>query len=592
MFTPPVLLCAVLAASPTPLDSQSPDSVDLLDQARGLQRRFERRRVLELPRALTGGSRECDEIIGRLCVWDEGDDERALPSEPAEIGQARRRLLADLAALAESIPGDQWIFGQRIRYLTEAGELEDAQALATLCGLPDRWRCDAYLGFSLHLDGRTAAAARAFDRALAAMPADLAAAWTNPEPVLDGPLREWLSEQPDSAQAVARLWTLADPLFLVPGNDRWTGHLARWTYAMSSEDARNPHGMRWAEDLTEAAVRYGWSVAWEKGWPRGGEAASPVVGRDPPAAVRTFPSRDILEPSENDAVPTWTFPRGHARTAYLSPHLDSLGALDGQIGRFWRRDRVVVVAAAAPGWPESQAGFFVHEGSFVLDLRAPSDAAGAVRLAGSVPHAEWGVASLEAWDPDRRRGQRLRVGMSLRPVPPDVFALSDLVFIDAPAEENAPAEEENAPPAAEDAPAEEELAVLGMSGSGPTTLDEAIGVLRTRTEVASDEALGIAVEVYGLGYHVEPVGFRAWVEDRNPSAFRRLARRLGLAGSPEIVSVQWDEAGPDRPGPILRAFAVRLPKLDAGAYDLVVEVSAPGRLPLSRRRAFTVPASR
>lgn len=596
MFPFSVLAWTWLAASPASVGGeapaflrvQPPDSVALHREARNLQSRFERHRVRDLPRTLAGGSRECDEVIGRLCIWDEADDEWNPRPEPPTIRRARNVLLTDLAALADAIPGDHWLFGQRIRYLAEADRLEDAEALASSCGLPDRWRCAAYLGFALHLQSRTVEAARAFDRALASMPDELAAEWRDPEPVLGGRLLEWAGEQPDSAGAVARLWELADPLLLAPGNDRWTGHLARWTYAMSFGNARNPHGMRWGRDLTQAAVRYGWSVAWEKGWPSGGTAASPVVGRDPPAAARTFPSRDVLAPSEDDSVLTWTLPPGHARSAYLSPHLDSLGALDGQIGRFWRRDHVLIVAAASvPEWPDldppqrsARAGLFLIDGANgpVLDLRTTPDSTAAVRLAGGVPHTDWGFASLEVWDPDRRRAQRLRLGMSLRPVPPDLFALSDLVLL-------------NAGGAGEPTSGAGEPTSLATFAAF-ATMEEVIGTLRARPRAEGNDVLGVALEVYGLGYRAESVGFRAWVEDGNPSAFRRLARRLGLAGPAEKVSVQWHEAGPDRPGPFLRVFSVRLPGLDPGAYDVVVEVSTPGRMPLSRRRAFTVPASR
>lgn len=670
MFSPPALSWPLLAASWAPLGVQSPDSAALHDQARSLQVRFERQRVRALPRTLGGGSRECDETIGRLCVWDDGDEQDPRP-EPPEVGRDRNELLAELAVLADSIPGDHWLFGQRIRYLAEAGRLEDAESLATACGLPDRWRCDAYLGFALHLQGRVPASANAFDRALAAMPTDLRAEWTDPAPLLDGPLRDWTDDQPDSALALSRLWTLADPLYLAPGNDRWTGHLTRWTYAMSSEGARNPHGMQWADDLTEAAVRYGWSVAWEKGWPRGGEATPPVVGRDPPAAYRTFPPAALLDPSEDDAIVPWVPPRGHARSAYLAPHLDSLGVLDGQVGRFWRRGSVLIVAAAAvPEWPDAEsdppdagpdpsvpepdtsaprpdpgaqrdgasvlsdpltpipspspsaAGLFLIAAQappatrpperpsdrpadrldldldLALDLRVAPDSTGAVRLAGEVAPTAWGVASLEVWDRKRRRAQRMRVGMGLGPVPPDVFALSDLMLLEPVGEPAAdppnmplpgPAAKppntplpEPAPPDVREPPA----------GPGPTTFQEMVRSLRLGAVAAGDEALGVALEVYGLGYRPEAVGFRAWVEDRDPSALRRLARRLGLGGPAEKVALQWSEAGPDRPGPFFRAFSVRLPELEPGAWEVAVEVSVAGRSPLVRRRAFTVLDSR
>lgn len=617
-----------LAASWAPFGVQSPDSAALRDEAHSLQVRFERLRVRELPRTLGGRSRECDTTIGRLCIWDDGDDEWTPRPEPPTVGRARRELLAALADLANSIPGDHWILGQRMRYLAEAGRLEDAEALARACRAPDRWRCDAYLGFALHLQGRASSSA-AFDRALAAMPTDLRTEWTDPTPLLDRSLREWIEDQPDSARAVARLWTLADPLFVVTGNDRWTGHLARRTYAMSSEAARNPHGMQWADDLTEAAARYGWSVAWEKGWPQGGSAAVPVVGRDPPAAYRTFPPADVLRTSKDDAVVAWEPPRGHARTAYLPPYLDSLGVLAGQVGRFWRRDGVLIVAAAAvPEWPDPPlgsaapgavpvvgeqpsvagggrparrrptAGLFLAGGGpadgdgLALDLRAVPDSTGAVRVAGKVAPTAWGVASLEIWDRDRRRAQRLRAGMSLGSVPPDVFAVSDLMLLE-PLRRLSPSASASSSESVPSSTSEPVDGAGAPRASGlPTNFQEMVESLRLGTEAGGSEALGVAIEVYGLGYRSEAVGFRAWVEDPDPSALRRLARRLGLAGPAEKVAVQWTEAGPSRPGPLFRAFSLRLPGVDPGAWQVAVEVSVPGRAPLVRRRAFTVAESR
>ena len=324
--------------------SQVADSADTHDHARSLQARFERRRLRELPRSLSGGSHECDEIIGRLCVWDDGDEGWRPREEPEGIGAARNDFLAALDSLARLLPGDHWIFGQRVRYLVEARRLEDAESLALACGLPEGWRCHAYLGYVRHHAEDIRGAASAFARALEAMPSELRAEWTDPDPLLDRGLLDWLSVQADSSVAVDRLWMLADPLFLTDGNDRWTAHLSRWVYAMSSEGARNPHRLRWGDDMAEAAVRYGWPVAWERSWPRGGSQTFTVTGRDNPAAVRTFPPNEVLDFGGEDAVP-WEISDGHARSVHLPPFLDSLAPLDGQIGRFWRREGVIIAAA-------------------------------------------------------------------------------------------------------------------------------------------------------------------------------------------------------------------------------------------------------
>ena len=548
----------VRVPAPLPSPQVADDSAAIRSHARELQGRFERRRLRELPRTQGGGSHQCDDIIGRLCIWDDGDEDWTPQEEPEAIGRARAQLLASLDSLARMIPGDHWVFGQRIRYLAEAGRLGDAESLARACGLPGPWRCDAYLGFVHHRQERTGSAERAFRRTLEAMPADTRAEWTDPDPVLDRDLRDWL-RQADSTRALARLWTLADPLFLVEGNDRWTAHLSRQVYAMSSEGARSPHQLLWGDDLTEAVVRYGWPVAWERSWPRVGQTSFSVTGRDPPAAVRTFPPREVLDPDPAGAEPiAWEIEDGHSRSVHLPAYLDSLGVLEGQVGRFWRRSGVTVVGAGtAEGASPILAGLFLEQdGDIEVDVRTSTEPGGAVRLLGRAPWADWGVVSLEAWDPDARRAYRLRAAMGFRELPPDLFALSDVMLLEA--------------------------------GAEPDTFAEMVDALRGSTEVGADEALSVAFEVYGLGFRAEAVNFRAWVEKREEGFFSRAARWLRISGPKEEVSLRWEEAGPDEPRPHFRALKITLPGLDPGEYVVVVEATVAGRSPLSGRRPFTV----
>ena len=565
------LTIAFLVAVPGSAPAQAPPAVDSADahsRARALQNRFERRRVRDLPRTLGGGSHPCDAVIGRLCIWDDDDDDWKPREEPEPIRTARLELLADLESLAHSVPGDHWIFGQRIRYGVEAGRLAQAESLARRCGLPGRWRCDAYLGYVRHHREDFTGAESSFARALAAMPADTRDSWTDPDPLLNGELRDWLEDQADSAAATGRLWTLADPLFLAEGNERWSAHLSRWVYAMSSEGARSPHQLRWADDMTQAVVRYGWPIAWERSWPRAGQSASSVrvTGRDPPASVRTVPPRNVLDggADREDAV-VWVVPDGHARSVYLPTYLDSLGALDGQTGRFWRSDGVMVVGVATvpnphAGMPEEQTaetGLFVEAGGVVRTLGgATAEMGDTVRLAALAPWADRGVASLETWSPAVRRAYRLRTGFGMRRLPPDLLAISDLMLLEA--------------------------------GAEPAGLRQMIDVTRASTDVAPDEDLTVAFEVYGLGFRAEGVGFSAWVEKRDEGLLSRFGRWLRVRGPNEEVSIRWEESGPDRPGPVFRTLRLGLPGLDPGQYQVVLEISVPGRGPLTGRRAFRV----
>ena len=572
----------------------APDSARAVAQARSLQARFERERFRALPRAL-GGGRHCQVVIGRLCVWH-GADPDPLPEEPAAVGRARDRLLAELAFVHARIPGDRWIFGQRVRYLLEARRWADAEGLARACGLAEAWRCDAYLGLVLHEAGDVQAAEAAFRSALGAMPPETAAEWTDPTPLLDAGLKDWLAVQPDSAAAAAHLWALADPLLLARGNDRWSGHMSRHAYVMSAERTFSPHQMRWGGDLARVVVRYGWPVAWAKTWPSGGQATGSVVGYDAPGARRMLPPRAVLEPGLAGMAP-WRLPSRDAggRSMHVPPHVDSVGALAGQIGRFWRREGVLVAAAAtAPsGMPVSEEGdrglaggggghegghggssevsrpasappasalaglFVVRDGETVLESWAAARPGRAVRLWGLAPPKGVAVASLETWVPAERAAHRLRAGLALPQLTPGTLAVSDLLLLEA--------------------------------GASPENAQQAFSAMRTRTAGQDPGALDVAFEVYGLGDRSDAVSLAAWVEGRE-GALARLARRLRLRGARRIASVAWSEHVPSGSERLFRAIRIQMPRLAPGEYRLHVEASVPGGLPARARavRAFQI----
>lgn len=590
----PSVSAATRAATPQRAVRSAADSAAARDHARRLQSRFESRRARQLPRTLGGSHPPCDEIIGRLCIWDDDKEDWTPPAEPPEIVALRADLLAALDSLAREIPGDHWVFGQRIRYLVEAGRLDEAAALADGCGLPERWRCDAHLGYVRHRRRDVPGAERAFRRALAAMPPDMRADWTDPEPVLGRDLRRWVAGRPDSAAAVDRVWMLADPLFLAPGNDRWTVHMSRWSYAMSSEDARNPYHLPWGDDLTQVAVRYGWPVAWERTWPSFGGTRGSVLGHDPPGGFRAFPPPEVLDWGPERVEPVvWEIPEGHQRSSHSPPYLDSLGALDAQIGRFWRlggvlvmgawsaprvetadtapgaptdpaeiRNRIVAGMAGGPGNAPSaaqplSAGLFVeHDGALIVDVRTGVPPGGVVRLSALAPWANWGVASLETWSPETRRAWRLRAGMGFRHIMPDLFTISDLLLLE--------------------------------TGAEPAGPEEVAEVLRPSTEVTGGEPLTLAFEVYGLRSPSEVADFRAWVEKTDEGFFTRAVRWLGLGGDREMVTVGWREGGPESRGGLFRTFSIRPPDLEPGSYEVVIEVAARGHSPVEARRGFVV----
>jgi len=177
--------------------------------------------------------------------------------EGKNIVRARAELLRDLAKASAEVPGDDWIMGQRIRYLTE-GHDTSAVSVARSCRAT-RWWCDALLGLTLHVEGNYAAADSAYGAALNEMPSQTRCHWLNLAPLLDddirGTYKKMTCEQREAADA--RIWWVADPLFMTPGNERRTEHFSRVLHTALQQDAANTYGSSWGGDLAELILRFG-----------------------------------------------------------------------------------------------------------------------------------------------------------------------------------------------------------------------------------------------------------------------------------------------------------------------------------------------
>jgi hypothetical protein len=139
------------------------------------------------------------------------------------------RVIEELDAQAREIPGDGWIAGHRVGLRMKQGDFADALAVALDCQAA-AWWCAALEGLALHAKGDFVEAESAFDRALEAMPRGERCDWLNElRPVLSGDLAKEYGRLSCSGRADLehRIWWLADPLYLRPGNDRRTEHLAR-----------------------------------------------------------------------------------------------------------------------------------------------------------------------------------------------------------------------------------------------------------------------------------------------------------------------------------------------------------------------------
>jgi hypothetical protein len=322
------------------------DSAELSRRTRDLQAGFERRRRYLLPTFYTGIADRCL-IVGRFCEWHPNIQEDVVPEEGKAIRLARAELLRALAKASATLPGDDWIVGQRIRYLTETHD-SAAIGVARTCRA-SKWWCEALLGLALHVNGDFAAADSAYSSALEDMPALMRCHWTNLSPLLDDDIRGTYRKMPcDQRDSVnGRIWWVADPLFMTQGNERRTEHFSRMVHTALWKDAANTYGTSWGGDLAELMLRFGWAEKWTQQPVTSSysQAQPSVTGHEREPGFHFFLTQrppDSLAQIVDSLFDVYQFP---PREQYAPPYARSLVRLDAQVARFRRGDSTRIVAA-------------------------------------------------------------------------------------------------------------------------------------------------------------------------------------------------------------------------------------------------------
>ncbi len=617
---PPPVLPEGHSSDPVPLPPQI-DSIELNGQGRGAQARFERTRALHAPLGWQTFTGPCDERLGRFCLTLGRDDlppvaeEEAWtpPPEDPRVTEAREELLELLETLARAIPGDRWILEQRVAYLGEAGRWDEALELAERCGLhSEAWRCDALRGTALHELERYGEAERAFGEALRAMPPAMAEEWRDPADLVPLPLAQELRRAPAAEREalVERIWTLADPLFLVPGNDRWSEHLARRTLAMVRSDARNTYQMRWGDDLTELLVRYGPEVSFERQrTPALHLGPTPMVGRMHRAGRGMMPELAFVSDPAGIAPGAWRTDRRATRERHVPSYAERIGSIELQQARFRRGEELLLVVgwqgvespprlsaesspeaapnpppgtprAVAPGKPR-EAGLFLLDPAS-LELRE-EDAGAVVRwdpegrpsgvTAARGPGGGY-LVSVEVIDREAGAAWRSRHGVSLSPLARGVVALSDLVLLRAEGEAPRPA----------------------------GTLEEEMRRLLPTTRL-DGRVVEVGWEVYGVEDASAVLRYELTAEPVERGVLRRVAEFFRLADPPQRLEIGWEEGVPgaedrvrersagERSGPDavpLRTILLDLSSLAPGPAEIALTLHLPGREPVTALRRLVL----
>ncbi|MEJ2240154.1 MAG: hypothetical protein P8X82_17830 [Gemmatimonadales bacterium] len=333
-----------------------PDSLDTIKRLRSSQSRFERIRRNRLPLSFyPSGSSRCDLHVGRFCYWHDDNDWHA-PEEHPQVSRERRQLLSQLDSAAARLPGDGWITGQRIRYLIEISQLSEALAIARDCTAAIWW-CRALEGHVHHTQGQFAAADSVFDIALDAMTEERECEWRDVSLLLEGKAREMYDEEAclDRREMEDRFWWLADPLYLVPGNERRSEHYSRLVVNELMDESASPRTIPWGRDNRELLVRFGPVTGWERNsgsratiGSRGG-----VVGHHRNESWHFAPIADHLMDLSQIRVGEWDLEPYKPHERYGTGYAVEFTELTHNLYVFRDGDSAAVVTACVP--PASKA---------------------------------------------------------------------------------------------------------------------------------------------------------------------------------------------------------------------------------------------
>ncbi|HKR10212.1 MAG TPA: hypothetical protein VJS39_13545 [Gemmatimonadaceae bacterium] len=531
-------------------EPQRIDSAEVSDHAHDLQANFEMRRRRMLPRFYIGAvdSNHCL-IVGRFCEWHPNLKDYTIPEEGRDIIKARNELLRNLERASAVIPGDDWIIGQRIRYLIE-GHDSTAAAVARACRAT-KWWCDALLGLSLHVRGGFVAADSAYALALDEMPSPLRCHWMNLSPLLDDDIRGTYHKMSCAQReaADARIWWVSDPLYMMPGNERRTEHYSRVLHTMLQQNSVNTYGSSWGGDLAELILRFGWAEKWTQEPSRSmyPDAKPSITGHEREPGYHFFLTQrppDSLAQIVDSIFDIFQFPpREQYAPAYTK---DGFVRLDAQVARFRRGDSTKVVAAFNVS---TDTIFGTHPFDAAVVAMGDESTSPSMTLVNESPTKNvltvmtpWReqLIGVELLAKDSTAAARWRSGFAEIPLDSGKISVSDLLFVDG-------------------------------APSLPTSLDEAITRAHGGTGFKRNVQVGLFWEIYGSTPADSALPVTLTITPVNESLLRRAFRVFRIVPKASPLNIRWQEngaAGVMSP----RSVVLDLSAVPAGKYAVKMEV--------------------
>jgi hypothetical protein len=549
-----VLVAAALqlrtAALPVPplVRPSAADSVRDARHARDVQARFERLRRLALPWE-SGSAGRCDVRVGRFCWWYE-DGTPAPGPEAESIARWRTELLAELDALGEQHPGDDWLAGMRVHYRVDARRYAAADSAARSC-VATRWWCDALVGYAGQARGDARTADSAFAAALAAMPDSTRCSWSDIATLLPGDSRGRYQALPCPARRPLeeRYWMLARPRLGAAGNEWRTEFFARRVQSWLASRSLTPQTVSWGRDADELLLRFGWPVAWGRVTSSNATSVEAgIVGHDPSPSFAFGPREPLLDTLAAARDDGWDLRAERPESRYAPARLRRLAGATVQLARFRRGDSTLVVAAYSAsddslGAPRALLAASVDDGRTVATAPDSATRGTATLVVPGVPR----LAGVEVTD--TATGTLARSRMVFAPVPPgEEGGLSDLLL-------------------------------YRPSGEPAASLDSALAHAIAGDTVGRSRPLGLFWESYGVRHGDGRGDLSVTVERIDHGWLRSARQRLRLEDPDSPLRMRWSEPKPAAEGASARAISLDLGGLAPGRYRISIAMNAAGGRP-------------
>lgn len=551
----PTLQAQVLEVRP----ATPPAVTTSIDALRASQEGFETFRRRNAPVfSVRSGPDRCDERVGRFCYWYE-EDSPDPPNESERIREARDRLIVQIDSVGRLWPNDRWVSGQRVRYLTEAGRLDDAVRAAQAC-VSREWWCNALRGFAYHVAGRFEEADSAYEAALRLMSDTERCDWRDMKLLLaDDQLRLYRENGcARRAPLEQRIWWLSRPMLSGHGNDARTEYYSRLMMARFVEDAPSAYSMGFDFDERELTLRYGWPIAWTRSptGPLAGGADASLVGHERTPAHPFIPARGVLSnPASSDSAGWRSKGIPPVRARYAPVYAKRLLPLEHQSALFRRGDSAMVMVAWSIATDEQLAGAVdAMELSAAMVLTRGEEKDAVVVRAESpqrrgtlMARSAWGsmLLSVEVGAAKRHTLARARYGVKRTDSPESRIQVSDIVLFEP---------------------------YDGM----PVSAEDVLPHMRTSERIAVGSKVGIFWEAYNTDPTGEGLEVNITVvpENRAGGWFARGLRALRRVREAQPVSVGLMDVSARGSPVTARAVEVDLSTLTPGRYLLQLELNA------------------